>query len=407
MTGFRGCAACCVILAAALIVSACAGGSGSQQASSGPIKIGLVASLTGNYAPLGKSDKAAAELLVKQVNDQGGIDGRKVQLLVQDDQTNPTQAVLDYTRLVDQGVVAIEGTPFSTAELAMIPEVDKRKVPDVSLGADDHQTIPVHPYVYMTPPTSFQVAGTVLRYFKQQGVARIAMLYDTKNAYAVAGHDETKALAAHFGVQVVQDEPFETSQTNFSPQLTHVADSGAQFTLVWATGAPPVTITKQYRAAGIAIPLMMTAAEASPLYVTPAEPEAEDVYVEVTLGVVGPQVPATNGFKKKIDDFDSAYQAANGVHPPEFAFDAMAGMSLIFDAIRRKGASSDAIQRGLDSSDLDTAQGHYTFSKDRHYGMPDSSNLIAQVKDRQLVPVPAAQAVLDKAGTGPVSGRPS
>jgi len=386
-----------------VVTAACAGGSAPAAVSSpgAPIKIGLLTSLTGNYAPLGTNDKLAAQQMVDAVNAKGGVAGHHIDLMIEDDQSMPAQTIISYNKLVDAGVVAIEGPPQSTAELALIPIVDQKKVPDVSVGASDDQVIPVHPYVFQTTPLASQVAKACLKQIQSLKFTKLAMLTDTKNAYAIKGHDTTKALVSQFGVSIVADESFETTQTNFATQIARIVAAKPDLLLVWATGAPPVIITKQWGQAKTGIPLMMTAAEASPLYVNPAEPEVEGVYVQVTLGVIGQQVPASNKFKKLIDDFALPFQTANGNWPPQFAWDSMLAMTFIFDAIKRKGTTPDQIQAGLETINLDTPQGHYTYAKDKHFGMPDSTNQMAVVQNKAFAPTPETQAVLANAGTGP------
>ena len=392
-----------MLLAMVMVTAACAGGSApaAQSSPGAPIKIGLLTSLTGNYAPRGTNDKLAAVQMVDAVNKKGGINGHQIELLIEDDQSVPSQTIISYNKLVDQGVVAIEGPPQSTAELALIPIVDQKKVADVSVGASDDQVIPVHPYVFQTTPLASQVANACLKQVQALKFTKLAMLTDTKNAYAIKGHDATKSLVSKYGVNIVDDESFETTQTNFATQIAKIVASKPDILLVWATGGPPVIITKQWGQAKTGIPLMMTAAEASPLYVNPAEPEVEGVYVQATLGVLGQQVPAANKFKKLIDEFAGPFQAANGSYPPQFAWDSMLAMTFIFDAIRRKGTTPDQIQAGLESINLDTPQGHYTYSKDKHYGMPDSSNQMAIVQNKAFMPTPESAAQLANAGTGP------
>jgi branched-chain amino acid transport system substrate-binding protein len=152
------------LLALVAVTAACAGGSAPAAESSpgAPIKIGLLTSLTGNYAPLGTNDKLAAVQVVDAVNAKGGINGHRIELVIEDDQSVPSQTIISYNKLVDEGVVAIEGPPQSTAELALIPTVDQKKVPDVSVGASDDQVIPVHPYVFQTTPLASQVAKACL-----------------------------------------------------------------------------------------------------------------------------------------------------------------------------------------------------------------------------------------------------
>src|SRR5205823_6270319 len=240
---------------------------------------------------------------------------------------------ISYNKLIDEGVVAIEGPPQSTAELALKPIVGQKKIPDVSVGASDDQVIPVEPYMFQTTPLASQVSKACLKQIQALKFTKLAMLTDTKNAYAIKGHDVTKNLVSQFGITIVDDESFETTQTNFATQIAKIVAAKPDILLVWATGAPPVIITKQWGGAKTGIPLMMTAAEASPLYVNPAEPEVEGVYVQATLGVLGQNVPSSNKFKKLIDDFAQPFQTANGTWPPQFAWDSMLGLTRRFGGV--------------------------------------------------------------------------
>ncbi|HLH68823.1 MAG TPA: ABC transporter substrate-binding protein [Candidatus Dormibacteraeota bacterium] len=390
------------LVAVALLLAACAGGNSATtgQSNAGPIKIGLLTSLTGNYAPLGTGDEQGAQLMVDRVNAQGGINGRKLELDIVNDGSDPNQTVVQLNRLDSDGVVALLGPPQSTADLAIKPLVNQKKLPTIALGAADQQTNPVTPYMWQTANLSSQVARDILGYLQQEGKTRLAMMYDSANAYAVAGHDETKSLMDRYGITLVDDESFQTSATNFTPEITRVVAAKPDFTLVWATGAPPVVITKQWAAANTGIPLMMTGAEATPLYVQPAGPAAEGVYLQVVMADIGPYLPASNRFKKIIDGIAKPFQAKYGTYPSQFSWDAITAMSFLIDAIKRKGATREAIRQGLDSISLDTANGHYTFTPTRHYGMPQSANTIAIVRNGQFVPAPGlTEQQLAKAGS--------
>ena len=76
----------------------------------------------------------------------------------------------------------------------------------------------------------------------------------------------------------------------------------------------------------------------------------------------------------------------------------MLAFTFLFDAIRRKGATPEGIRAGLDSISLDTPQGHYTFTPQKHHGLPDSSNLMSQVKNGQFVPAGITADQLAQAG---------
>src|SRR5919199_232754 len=125
-----------------LVASGCAALGPQAQQSSGPIKLGMVTSLTGNYAPLGTNDKLAAQQLIDQQNAKGGINGRKIEIEILDDGSDPNQSVIQFNKLADEGVVAVLGPPQSTANLALKPVVTEKKIPIISLGASDEQVIP-------------------------------------------------------------------------------------------------------------------------------------------------------------------------------------------------------------------------------------------------------------------------
>src|SRR5216684_3904374 len=378
--------------------TACAALGGAPATQSGPIKVGMVTSLTGNYAPLGTNDKLAVQQIVDGVNAKNGINGRKIDLEIVDDGSDPNQSVIQFNKVIGDGVVAVLGPPQSTADLAIKPVANDKKMPTISLGAADEQVVPVTPYMWQTAPLSSQVAKVCVDFIKGQGKTKLAMLTDTKNAYAVSGHDSTKKILDQAGVQLIADETFETTQTNFAPQFAKIGDARPDFLLVWATGAPPVVITKAWADMNTGIPLMMTAAEASTLYAQPAGAAAEGVFVQASMGVIGLSLPASNKFKKLIDDFAGPFQQANNYYPPQFAWDGMVAASFLVNALTRKGATSEQIKAGLDSIDLDTPQGHYTFTPQKHSGMPNSTNVMTVIKGGQFVPAGLSADQLTKAG---------
>jgi len=380
------------------LASGCAALGGPQAQTTGPIKIGMVTSLTGNFAPLGTNDRLAVQQVFNQQNAKGGVNGRPLELSVLDDGSDPNQSVIQFNKLAGDGVVAILAPPQSTANLALKPVVTEKRIPTIALGAADEQAIPPSPHMWMVAPLSSQVAKACMVFLQGQGKTKLGLLTDTKNAYANAVHDAVaKGIGAH-GITIVADESFETTQTNFTPQFAKIIEARPDVLLVLATGAPPVVITKQWADANPGIALMMTASSASQLYLDPAGAAAEGVYVETSMGVVGEHLPANNKFKKLIDDFAGPFKTANGYYPPQFAWDGMIAATFLIDAIQRKGATPEQIKAGLDSIDLDTPNGHYTFTPEKHYGQPDSASLMSIVKSGAFVPIGMTPDQLAKVG---------
>lgn len=379
-----------------LLAAGC-GGTSNSPGSNTPILIGQVASLTGAYQTLGNNDKLGAQQAVDEINKAGGVNGHPLKIVaVEDDQTKPDQAVIGFDNLISDGAVAIVGSSFSNASLAIIKgDLDRKKVPYVSTAASDQQVNPIHPYAFMTPPTAATVAERLLQYMQSAGLAHMAVIHDTQNAFADTGWNAMKAKASQYGISFEEEETFETATTDFSPQLSHIkAHSAIQGVMCWGTGPGPVALTKQYAAAGIKLPLLMSHAEASSLYTKPAGNAANGVIVATSLGVAGPYLPATHPAKKVIDAMAQTFQGANGYYPPQFAFDGYVAVKLIAEAIRRKGSTPSQIQAGLESLSLLTPEGTYKYSSTNHWGLGLDAVVITQVQNGNFVPTSFSQNLL-------------
>lgn len=371
-----------------LSLAACGGGSGGSGGdSSQPVQLGQIASLTGNYTPLGTNDQLGAAQAVQEINDSGGVlGGRRLQIQVEDDKTQPDQAVIAFNDLVSKDVVAVVGSSFSNSSLAVIPQAERQQIPYISTAAADEQVEPVSSFAFMTPPTAGVVAEQLLRYFQAQGMTRMAVAYDTKSAFAVTGWKKMSALADKYGITFVDEETFETTTTNFAPQLTHVAGSGADGLMVWATGAPGVIITTQFATANLGIPLALSHAEASTLWSQPAGAAANGVIVATSLAVVGPHLPDSD-IKDAALAMADPFQKANGYYPPQFAFDGYVAVKMIAAAIEKAGSTDPgAIQKALDELTLTTPEGEYRFSSDDHSGLGVDDVAVTVVTNGEFVP---------------------
>jgi branched-chain amino acid transport system substrate-binding protein len=355
------------VLSAFLLLSAACGddtGSGG-----GPIRVGQIVSLTGNYSPLGSENKKSVELAVAKINREGGVLGRQLEVVVKDDKSQPDQSVLAFNDLRGDDVAAVIGSPFSNSALATIPLVDREELPYLSLTPADEQVEPVHPYVFVVPATSGTYAERILQYLEATGVSTVAVAHDTRSSYAVAGHKGMRDNASRHGIDIVADEEFQTDATEFGSVFGHVRAAKAQALVVWATGAPAVALTKQYATAGLDIPLVLTGAQASKLFLEPVGAAAEGVIVASSIGVVGPDLPAGKQ-KDAIDELTTAFTDEHGYPPPQFAQDGWSAVHLLAAAIEKAGSTEPAaIRDALESLRLVTPNGEYAYGKDDHAGL--------------------------------------
>lgn len=389
-----------ILCAAPLILAGCGGEGGGEAAEGGPIKIGQIASLTGNYSPLGTNDRRGAELAVEEINEAGGIDGRNVELIVRDDETQPDQSVIAFNDLVGQDVAGVVGSSFSNSSLATIPIAERQQIPYISAAASDEQVEPLRSYAFMTPPTAGVVATRLLEYFQAEGMTRMAVAYDGENAFASIGWEKMSAEAADHGITFVAEEEFETGTKDFSSTFTHIRDSGAQGLMVWATGSPAVILTKQFAGADLDMKLVMSHAEASTLYTEPAGEAAEGVVVASSLAVIGPHLPESK-LRDTVLAMAEPFEQAHGYYPPQFAFDGYCAVKLLAAAIEQAGSTEPAaVQAALENLSLLTPLGEYQYTPQDHAGLGPDDVAIDVVTDGELVPTDWSKEQLAQTLTG-------
>lgn len=359
------------LAALSLVVAGCGDDTAtSSSTSTEPVRVGQIVSLTGNYSPLGSENKKSVELAVEKINSDGGVlGGRKLEVVVKDDKSQPDQSVLAFNDLRGEDVSAVIGSPFSNSALATIPSVDRAEIPYLSLTPADEQVKPLHQYVFVVPALSSAYAERILQYFKATGVSTVAVAHDTRSSYAVAGYNGLKDKAAKYGVEIAVSEEFQTDATEFGAVIGHVRSSGAQAFVVWATGAPAVALTKQYATAGVDVPLVLTGAQASKLFLEPVGAAAEGVTVASSIGVVGPELPDGRQ-KDAISELTTSFSEKYGYPPPQFAQDGYSAVKLLVAAIEKAGSTEPSkIRDALEGLTLVTPNGEYKYGKDNHAGL--------------------------------------
>lgn len=290
------------LLVLALLVPTLVGCGGSKE----PIKIGLEAPLTGDYAYEGEGFKKAVSLLVEQTNEAGGLLGREVELVVEDDAGDPTQAALVAQRLVDAGVVAVIGAYNSTATepaseiyndaglLHITPSSTATRISQKGFERffrvcflDDRQGL-----------FAAKFANEVL------GVENFGILHDN-STYAQGLAEHTKRYAEEMGLNVAFYDAINPEDQDFTPILTNIG--GADLDAVYFTGyhAQGGLLLKQTGELGLDITWMMGNASNNPELIQIAGLEnAVGTYITTEPLPKDLEYPEAQKF---VSDFEEAY----------------------------------------------------------------------------------------------------
>jgi branched-chain amino acid transport system substrate-binding protein len=248
-----------LVLVVALLVAACGGGGGSSGGSGGgePIRIGALTSLTGNFTPWGVQVRAGMQFAVDQLNRAGGAGGRRVELVVADDQSKADEGARQVERLIErEHVVAVGGIISSDVGLATARIAEQNQVPLflVKAGAGSILSSSSR-YTFRTClPSAPMVAGPVLQYVQSKGLKRVgAIVADYAWGQAIKAAME-KAFAAAPDVKL-QTEVAPVSETDFTTYLRALQRFNPQ--IIVATGHPPGAgpITVQSADLGFKVPI--------------------------------------------------------------------------------------------------------------------------------------------------------
>ena len=376
-------------VAGALSLAACgSGGGGGAAASEGPVKIGVVAPLTGPLSPLGIGDKAAIEQEVDRINAAGGVlDGRKLEVTFKDDKSEVPQSVTEYNKMAaDRGYTAILSSASVPASTASGPSAESNKIPTIALGPVSAFKDGSNEYAFTVVAVPELYGEAMVDYLAAEGIESLAVAATTEDPYGTLGRQATIEAAEAAGIDVVVDEPIDDMATDFTPVISKVKAAQPDAFLVWVAGPPAVIITKQMEGSGI--PLLMTGAQASQLYVEPAGPAAEGVTMTSSIAVPGRELPA-GPLKDLVSDFADPWLESQDAYPPQFAFDGATAVQLIVAAIEEAGsADREAVRDALESLDVLTPTGRFAFSSDDHAGLDTDAVAIVEVKDGDFVTTP-------------------
>ena len=222
-----------------------------------PIRIGLVTGLTGRHYDLGLSSRNGVELAVNELNAAGGVQGRKLEILIRDDGQDPDQARRAVTELVGAGVVAIIGHATSSMAEATLPMVNRDRVLMVSPTASSAAFEGKDDWFVMMQPSTTESARVFSAYLVSHRIARtVSVVYDLSNlSYTKAWYDAFQATFAGEG-RTVRPLPFTSGQVRSMRDLAAAAlAGGADGVLLVANALDTAALAQQLRLRSATVPI--------------------------------------------------------------------------------------------------------------------------------------------------------
>lgn len=314
-------------------LAACKGGTGAGD---NEIVVGEFGSLTGGTATFGQSTHNGVTMAFEEINAAGGVLGKKLKVLVEDDQSKPEEAATAVTKLISQDrVVAVIGEVASSRTLAAAPIAQANKVPLISPASTNPRVTQVGDYIFRVCFIDpFQ--GAVMAKFAGNSLKlkKVAILYDVRNDYSVGLRNFFSETFKGLGGAIIGEQSYSEGDSDFRAQLTQLKSLGPEAIYVPGYYTEVGTIARQARELGLTVPLMGGDGWDSPKLTEIGGQAIEGSYLSNHYSVDDPS-PA-------IQKFVTAYKTKYGVVPDALAALGYDAAYVLADAMKRAGSTDGA-----------------------------------------------------------------
>jgi branched-chain amino acid transport system substrate-binding protein len=259
----------------------------------------------------------------------------------------------------------------------------------MTVGGDPVISVPPYQWTFKAPQRTSVAVKKTYEYLKKQNLAKIALITAT-DGFGKDGLNWLEKLAPEYGLQIVGSEVFGVGDTDMTPQLVKIKDSGAQAVICWTIGPAGARVAKNVKQLGIAMPLVQCHGQPDPKYIELAGDAAEGSVMPSTKLMVAQQLPDADPQKAVILDFIHMYkdmyhfdrQYAINTHSG-YAWDAI---YLLSNAMRQVGGEPQALRTTIEQTrGYVGISGIYILSAEDHNGLGTDSLVMVKIEKGQWV----------------------
>ncbi|MGY5775167.1 ABC transporter substrate-binding protein [Rhizobium sp. LEGMi135b] len=353
------------------LVAAAPGFSISARADGDPIKLGIVAPMSGPNARYGAFSMHGAELAVKEINDAGGVDGHKIELYNADSQGTPVEGVSATRRLIDEDEVGfIIGDVSSSVTLAMQPVVEDAGVlllnaassnPKITYGAG----VGGYKWTFRNYPTDENRALIVAKYAaEQRGFTKFAVL-SVDTDYGRSAIEFTKKYLPEFKGEILSEDYYKEGEVDFRSVLSKIRDNGAQAIIMYGLADTTPIVARQMVELGLAGKVTLIGnGEFNTAKTIATAPTALEGAVEAAAWLPAWDSPESKAF---VERFTTTYKDA----PNNHAYVHWDTVHLLAEAIHEAGSiDQEKVRDALSKIKYKSPVGEVTFDDHNQARLP-------------------------------------
>lgn len=359
-----------IIVAAAtagLVALTTACGASGGGTSNETISLGMIIDKTGVFASSGIPALNGVQLAVDETNQAGGINGKKIDLVVQDGTSDPAVAAAA-ARTLSSKVQAVLGTASGPGCRAVQPILDSAKVLEYCLSPQQFTLTPL--FFWGLAPVTGYVPATI-PWLKAQGYHRIAFIGQndaTGDGYLSVFNAIAKSDPANY--QIVGQERFDSGATNLETQLTKLRDTKPDLIVAGTSGGNIVPVVRAVKSLGMTQPIWVGTGSASLDSLSPLAGDlpAGGLFANAFWADISDEVPAGVPYAATVTSFAKAYSAKYNQRSVSAAAGAYDATMQVIVALKSGATKGTQIATHIESSPFTGALGDYKFSPTVHQG---------------------------------------
>jgi len=353
------------------LAHAFSGGAGAQDT----IKIGVITDKVGPAKPYAEPVTEGAVFGANEINRKGGVLGRKIELLIEDDQGRPDISATMARKLVEAGAVFILSMSLTPATQQQQNVTLETKTPQLtpSNSGDTLTTQINNPYFWQTGPLGSTQIATLLSHARAKNLKRVALISDNSDLGQLLARFFRGGLEKS-GIEVAVEEVIPRGATTAEPQMQKVRAANPDAMFMAGVLTPEnVLILRAHRQLGLKFPIHSSYNLSVPQY------------MQVAKGLLNGLtfVDAYDPDKPEVKQFEAEYQKATGKTPYNLHGYGYDGILLVADAIRRAGGpDKEKIRAAMQASSLAGIMGakgmKYSFPEGKRTGF-DPTGMVVRV----------------------------
>ena len=354
-----------------------------------PIKLGAFFDLTGPSSAIGTPTKLVAEMVVKKINGEGGINGRPLELVIADDEGDPTKAAIIAKKFIESDkVVAIIGPTRTDTGMASKPIIEQNKVPTfMCVGGDPPVTVKPFQWTFKSPQRTSVAVQKTYAYLKKKGIQKIAII-TAGDGFGKDGKSWLEKMAPEYGLQIVGNESFQPTDSDMTTQLVKIKAASPEAIICWTIGKAGSIVAKNTKQLAIRAPLFQCHGLPDPIYIQLAGEASEGNIMPSTKLMVADQLSDSDPQKRVIQGFIRLYTDVYH-YDKQFPINTHSGYAwdaiyIVANAMKKVGTENEKLREAIENTKgYVGVSGIYNITAEDHNGLDTDSMVMVQISGGQ------------------------